>query len=55
VSVRNLVSRLTGGIQFEDVEKQLFREKSATRGRDDIETENKRKCRFISCNEMLLG
>jgi len=40
-SVRNLVSRLTGGTECEDVEKQLFRGKFATTGRDDIETENK--------------
>jgi hypothetical protein len=55
VSVRNLVSRLTGGIQFEEVEKQLFRGKFATKGREDIERENKIKCTFISCKEILLG
>jgi len=55
VSIRNLVSHLTGGIQFEDVEKELFRGKFATKGRDDIETEYKRKCMFISCKEILLG
>jgi len=47
VSVRNLVSRLTGGTQCEDVEKQLFGGKFATTGRDDIETENKWKSRLF--------
>jgi hypothetical protein len=43
VSVRNLASRLTGGTQCEDVEKQFLGGKFATTVRDDIETENKRK------------
>jgi len=42
-----LVSRLTGGIQFEGVEKQLFRRKSAAKGRDNIEAENKRSARLF--------